>query len=191
MIVVQDKFVFLNNPRTGSRAMVQGFINAGAIEPDTLHLHTEPKDIPTDLPRYAIIRNTIDWALSTYRAFKPSESFEEWIKQPFKVLDWAPGRLNAYEGYVDKYFLYEWGLESIIHYLGFEPPTIPLVGARNKDNSLRDSRKCKEAILEKFWKDAELYEQVLKESKPIPYYSYDKNRLKIGPTIREATINVI
>lgn len=190
MIIVNNEFIFLNNPRTGSRAFTLGLIAAGAVPEGTKHVHTMPIEIASSKyvtwPKYTILRDPVDWALS-YWGMSGIKSFDEWIEQPLKVLPWAENRLNAYSGIATHYMLYEWGHESMFRYLGIDPPSIPLVGSlKERRGSLNLTFKRIERIYDKFEADVKEYTYIKRTAIRPKYIPPDKNRKVIQSIIASA-----
>lgn len=190
VIVVNEQFVFLSNPRTGCRAFTKGLIAAGAVPLNTQHYHPSPKELKDYIhyPKYTVLREPIDWVLSHYLAFGGDTSFEEWISKPLKVLDWAVNRLNAYDNIATHYMLYEWGHEAMFVKLGITPPSIPLIGSTSKKRKdFQLTTEQKEKIIEKFPIDVMQYEYY-KRALPTPaYVEPDRNREQLDSLILEAS----
>jgi len=134
MVVVPRKFVFVANPRTGSRSMVQALLRMkGAVRSERHHSNYD--EVPTDLPVYAIIRDPHTqlrswWYQSSDRTLHRA-TFCSWIRhqsQGFAPLYFhaneAQTKLNIYHGLVTKYFLFERGLTAALEYMGSPPPPV-------------------------------------------------------------------
>jgi len=138
MVIVPGMFVFVANPRTGSRsvgaaletyAKVKGLTRAGCR-------HSPRSAVPVDLglPVYGFTREPVRHVLSWWYfqrqkkhidAFNEEVSrlltFEEFIRKPFfplNTLDFPQQRLNLYEGIVTKWFRLEDGIEAFFEEVG-------------------------------------------------------------------------
>ena len=147
MILIPEKLIFLETPRTASRAVAEAMMKhcQGAVRSGCRHIH--PRDVPreTGLPIYTFTRNPTFHAHSWFKyglqqsapwvflknGSRPM-SFGEFLIAPFAPLQGIkPGRLNIYhkvadhfwplEWHVDEFFLFVLNLEIKAEFVGAIP----------------------------------------------------------------------
>lgn len=153
MILVPGKFGYVFNPRTGSRSTEEAFLKQvpGAVSIAHHHRYTE-----CDEPVYATVRDPIEIAMSFWWRVHETETLEKWYskRQP---------RLFLNLDKVDRYFLYENGLESIFAELGYPDVSLPNIGKQDRPPATEEQRAY---LTRMFPDDIELYEQVKRAEKP-------------------------
>ena len=158
-MIVHPEFTFVFNPHTGSRSLEKGFISTGLCR--NMGLHTRPKHIPKDRPVYAMVRNTVDWVYAFYWNWKGKMTLEQFLKSPLPTVSWAKGALNPYKQYVDRWFIFEDGLENVFKQLDLSVSEIPHIGnhAYFKDSYDYPTEE-REIILRRYEEDEHFYKYV-------------------------------
>lgn len=126
MILVPDRFCYVLNPRTGSRAMERAFLDQvpGAQKIGRHHGYVDGYGLPV----YATIRSPADLVLSHWWKAQDRLTLAEYIKQ-------RTPRLNVHHGVIDRYFLYDDGLEQIFADLGYPGVKTERIGGSNPDRT--------------------------------------------------------
>lgn len=162
MIIIPDKFIFLETPRTGSkscRAVLSEI--PGAIVSDQCHVGCNvalSTKLSTGLPLVTITRNPLDhlasWYLACANKKKPFVSFVEKglpIGNLRKRAGFGPYILNPYRDIADRVFFLERGLFNMFNRLGILVDEMP---HRNKhDHREVDTRYAQFAATVYFVKD--------------------------------------
>lgn len=156
MLLVPNKFVFLNTPRTGSRAISAVFQGLGYC-PAQFH-HTNISEVHTDLPVFTMLRNPTTQLLSWWWDSRYIWCFEDYIKEHWTGITWNHEDLNPYAPIVDKFFIYEHGLEPMFEELGLPQWSIPRVGVSQTEYKYITPEAI-DLINERFPKDVALYER--------------------------------
>ena len=123
MIRIPGKFRYAFNPRTGSRAMEQAFLDhiQGAQDVGRHHGLTAGPE-----PLYATLRDPATQVMSYWwhlRGMYPS--LEQYIANKSRP------RLNLFADQVTRYFIYEDGLEGIFEQLGYPGIQAKRIGGHN------------------------------------------------------------
>ena len=148
MILVPGRFCYVLNPRTASRATEQAFLALGADDIGRHHGYT-----PYDLPVYATIRKPCDQVLSHYWQVRDRWTLEEYIQQ-------RTPRLNIHHEVVDRYFIYEQGLDRIFTELGYPDVTFKRIGGSHADPTFLTPERI-DLINRTFAEDNDLYLKAL------------------------------
>lgn len=149
-----DGWIFVLNPRTGSRAVVAGFHDLGW---DVDHVHTWPIKNPDNLPVYGVIRDPVAWIWSWYSNWSDRMVFDDWIwATRLHMFQWT-NRLNAYAPVIDRYFVYENGLEHIFEHFGLPVPELRTIGQNKRKPG---EPRYIPAMRERFRDEFELYESL-------------------------------
>lgn len=150
MILVPEKFVYVLNPRTGSRAMEQAFLDhvPGAQKIGRHHGFT-PK---YGLPVYATTRNPVDLILSHWWKTRDTLTLEQYIER-------RTPRLHLFADQIDRYFLYDDGLEAIFAQLGYPDVKTEKIGGSDPDRDYFNKAQI-HLIKRAFPDDVALYEGV-------------------------------
>lgn len=181
MIRVPGKFIYLCTPHTGSRSTSNVLLEQCGGEQLSVDHHVTPSELQAlDRKRYpelfyALIRNPYEFVLRCYwyrfRKSPPAVSLNDYIGQlRDSMKDHMTGPIIAtYRDYVDRYFLFERGLEDFFFQVGFPYVKIPQVGVLNRQ-VLRPRMEAKELtgeqrrmIEEAFPGDVKLYNRVKEE----------------------------
>ena len=183
MILVPGKFIYLCTPTTGSRSTAKVLLEqCGGVLLSANH-HATKTELNTKAPNYSeplysVLRNPYELLASKYWHRTYKRNLE---KHPFSFADFlievsANARydqfgpiLATYQDYVNRYFLYEDGLESFFKMVGFPDVEIPKIGRVNAElNKTRINwrhldYKYLQAIDKLFPRDVELYKRVTEQ----------------------------
>lgn len=154
MIRVPGKFAYVFNPRTGSRAMEQAFL-ASVPGAQDVGRHHGYSDCPE--PTYATIRDPVEVAISFWWSEQCRGrvgSLEQWYRK-------SGSRFNLHLDKIDRYFLYDLGLEEIFNQLGYPGVSVPRIGGHSPPQATAEQRAY---LIDKFPEDWELYQQVREHS---------------------------
>lgn len=185
MVIVPGHFVFVANPRTGSRsvgALLEGKCSVRGVKRSGCR-HMERGAVPTDigLPVWAFTRHPYRHALSWWyflcqkadiAAFNEDRSrmlpFEDWLRKDFDALpghDFPKQRLNLYQGVATHWWKLEDGVEGWLRsvMLGDVADRIDsrdYIGRSGVDLSLLTPR-AKRLIEARFSRDMELWDSLM------------------------------
>ena len=190
MILVEGRGIYLCTPATGSRTTVDVLVNqcggrslscdhhAPLCHMPRLEEHTEPV--------VTTIRDPYDYVLSRFwyahkheevRAETPVEGYICMYAERNRKGQYADefgSRMCMYRDYVDRFFLFEDGLQPIFDIFGFPDVTLPTIGKPTPMQKLQWgprltvhdlSDEAKELIEEHFAMELALYRQVKCERK--------------------------
>ena len=157
MVIVPDHFVFVANPRTGSRsvgALLEGKCQVKGTWRDGCR-HQARAKVPRNLPVYGFTREPVRHILSWWYfqsqkkhidAFNEEVSrlltFKEFVQKPFfplDTLDFPRQRLNLYSGIVTRWFRLEDGIDAFLEHVGLgyiENTSRDVLGTSGVDLSL-------------------------------------------------------
>jgi hypothetical protein len=145
MITVPGHLIFLETPRTGSRATAEAFMKhvPNAQRSNCRHVH--PSDVPreTGLPIYTFTRHPVAHAFSWYKYGKQQAApwvftkngsrimtFSEFLIAPFCPLAGIePQRLNIYHSVADHFWPLDWGIADFFLFVLNLPIMPETVGA--------------------------------------------------------------
>lgn len=150
MILIPNRFCYVLTPRTGSRAMEQAFLDH---VPNAQDIGRHHGFTDCGLPVYATIRNPVDQVLSHWwklRTVMPLEQYIE-LRTP---------RLNIHHSVIDRYYIYEDGLESIFSALGYPGIKIKRIGGSQPDRDYLTPERV-HLIEQAFPDDVDIYMNVL------------------------------
>jgi hypothetical protein len=150
VIWVKNELVYVFTPRTGSRTTEAAFLR---YVPGAQTVGRHHGFVPGyGHPVYATIRNPLHQVLSHYWRVKDRLSLPEYLKQ-------RKPRLNHLHAVVDRYFIYENGLESIFAALGYAGIQLERIGATHAEPEYLTAERT--ALISKaFPDDIALYESV-------------------------------
>jgi len=171
MVIVPDKLIFLETPRTASRATAVAFEENVKGCKRTGCRHVLVKDVPreTGLPIWTFTREPVKHLFSWYKyglqmkahwAFVKDGSrfmrFEEFIIAPFAPLTgFGSGRLNFYHDVATHYWPLEAGIKQFFAYLGYQDVEAQNIGAIRLNHEIKDIEH--RLISSVFKKDFDLY----------------------------------
>ena len=161
MVIIPDQCIFVFTPKTGSRALERALLDhvPGAyLHNDKVH-HADPATIPNNgLPVHAVLRSPYRQALSWFWPWRDRhETIRDFLRDAPPGRPWMRKRLNVYDGFVDKYHLYEMGLTRILWNLGAGDVEIPKIGVSGVDLKYLTAD-AMDAVDEYFPEDVKLYE---------------------------------
>lgn len=159
-MIETERFYFLNNPHTGSRTCSHVFEELGYYKYNKWGHHLPPTMVPTDKPKVAMIRETVDWVASWYADYYLNEpDFPTWLYKFKFPFEWErKEKLCIYENVTDYYFVYENGIEDMFVKMGYEIKKPPIIG---KNKYKPDLSSYTNVIKEAFPEDWDLYHRVL------------------------------
>jgi hypothetical protein len=174
MVIVPEKLIFLETPRTGSRATAVAFEENVQRCKRSGCRHVLVKDVPreTGLPVWTFTRHPVNHIFSWYNyglqmkapwVFVKDGSrimrFGEFITAPFKPLaGFGAGRLNFYHEVVTHYWPLEWGIKHFFAYLGYQDVNVRNIGAIRPEQEIKPIEE--RLISSAFHEDFELYRSV-------------------------------
>ena len=180
MILVPGKFIYLCTPTTGSRSTAKVLLEqCGGIQLSSSHHATRAelnKEAPIrSEPFYSVLRNPYDVIASKYwrqnrdrEKDLPLGEFLVNFRFNAKYDQFGP-IIATYQDYVDRYFLYERGLQDFFTQVGFPDVEVPKIGQvneklyRQRTNWRHLDHKYLYAIDKLFPRDVELYRRVSQE----------------------------
>jgi len=178
---VENRFIYLATPATGSRSVTKALRDycGGKLLANAHHAYLSDMALlkDYDVPVYAFIRDPYDYVLTRYYythqtpESRSRQSLEEWIPQYAEESygDEFGSIMCMYRDYVDRFFLYEDGLEAFFEAVGLSGTEIPTNGAlasyqiKNglpSFDELENRRHVKELIDQYFAMEVELYRSV-------------------------------
>jgi len=178
VILVENRFIYLATPATGSRSVTLALRDqcGGKLLAKSHHAYLSDMDQlkDHDVPVYAFIRDPYDYVLTRYYythktpALREQETLEDWIPKYAEENygDEFGSIMCMYRDYVDDMFLYEDGLENFFEKVGLPDVTMPTEGAwasyqiKNglpSIDELENSRHVRELIDQYFAMEVALY----------------------------------
>lgn len=168
-MVVTDRFLFLCNPRTGSRSLTRALLNwtegnpylggskhhASIEEVERIHNEDATKRI------VAIVRNPVTQMLSWYYHSKSQQTFESFCAEYEN--GWLLNkRLNIYEDsdLPVEYYPYEEGLEQFLSEMFVHNVSVPHLGQSEVNHNLI-TEKATRIVEERFPDDLKLWLSVI------------------------------
>jgi hypothetical protein len=172
MLITPD-YIFLFNPRTGSRALKKALCSVEKDYTLSNKHHAPPKEVREACKEhtfryvYAVVRNPADQMASWYqhaggdtsRRFKNFEDFCEGYSNGYLL----GNRLNIFENVPDiniEYFCYDIGLEEIVRRMTSRRVQVEHIGKSKKRNEYIITPRSLEIIQQRFPEDVQLYREV-------------------------------
>jgi len=144
VVIVPDRFIFLETPRTASRSVAVTMEESVRFAKRSGCRHVKPKAVPreTGLPIWTITRNPIMHLYSWYKygcegkafyVFNSDRSrilrFSEFADREFSPLSgFEPDCLNIYRDVADHFWPLEHGLSLFYEQLGITPKNTHFIG---------------------------------------------------------------
>lgn len=169
MLITPD-YIFLFNPRTGSRALKKALCSVEKDYTVTNRHHASPKQVReackqfTFRPVYAVVRNPADQMASWYQHVSTSQfkSFDEFCEK-YSNGYLLSNRLNIFENVPDidiEYFCFDIGLAEIVRRMTSRRVQMEHIGKSKKSPSEIITPRSLQIIEQRFPKDVELYKEV-------------------------------
>jgi hypothetical protein len=173
MIIVPGKMIFLETPRTGSRATAEAFMKyvPNAFRTNERHLHPDNVPRETSLPIFTFTRDPVKHAYSWYK-YGLDEKFEwafikngtrpmtfsEFLIAPFDVLpEFKTSRLNIYHNVADYFWPLERGVTTFFLFVLNLHAESEIVGKTSVQAPVEEIH---ERLVEaKFHKDCEMWRE--------------------------------
>lgn len=169
MLITPD-YIFLFNPRTGSRALKKALCSVEKDYTVTNRHHASPKAVREAAKEhtfrfvYAVVRNPADQMASWYQhvstsKFKDFEDFCENYSNGYMLSN----RLNIFENVPDidiEYFCFDIGLEEIVRRTTNRRVQVEHIGKSKKSPPEIITPRSLQIIQSRFPEDVELYKEV-------------------------------
>ncbi len=144
MVIVPDRFIFLETPRTASRSVAVTIEESVRFAKRSNCRHVKPEDVPreTGLPIWTFTREPVSHLYSWYKYGLENNDFSVFNEDRSKILTFPqfvakefcplqgfePNCLNIYYGVANHFWPLEWGLSAFFLKLGIKPKNKHFIG---------------------------------------------------------------